>query len=67
MFNSNTTDYSGINVKEKSCYEKLTDLFVSSAELKTVDFTISSDNVLTKILFVGDVYVEDHKEDPLIK
>jgi hypothetical protein len=49
---------SGINVKDLTCFEKLADLLMKSAELKTVDFKISSKDILTKIVFIGDIFVD---------
>jgi len=55
---SKNESFTGINIKDRSCFNKLHELLEKSAKLKTVDFTISSENALTKILFIGDLIVD---------
>jgi hypothetical protein len=58
LYHSPEPIYSGINVKDQECFNKLTNMLEKSSKLKTVDFEISSKNALTKILFIGDIFIE---------
>ena len=56
--NKSVPSESGINIEDATCFEKLTNLLMKSADLKTVDFKISSKDLLTKIIFIGDILVD---------
>jgi len=47
-----------MNVEDSACFDDLADLLVKSAEFKTVDFKISSKDILTKIVFIGEIFVD---------
>ena len=57
LYHSDHPELSGFNVENKQCFDSLSDLLEKSSKLKTIDFKISSKNALTKILFIGDIFV----------
>lgn len=55
----NSYDNYGIHIKEVGCYKRLASLFEKSAKLDKVDLNINAVNSITKIVLIGEAYINN--------
>jgi hypothetical protein len=61
LFSStSTTSLFGLNISDTKCFNKIAELLEKSSKLKTVDYNINSKSALTKILFIGEILIDQN-------
>jgi hypothetical protein len=62
----NSYDNYGIHIKDLVCYKRLASLFEKSAKLNKVDLNINAVNSITKIVLIGEAYINNQSGTILV-